>query len=256
MQDRYAGDIGDFGKLILLNLLSTLGKHIGSLGVNWYYVKTELRPSSDGSHIGYLEPSHRRAEQFKACSPTLYDTLGRIVRSGHRSIHHLEQAGVLPPGTKTYGEALPQQSFSSSNRMEKRMEWFQKSLASLLGSSIVFLDPDNGIQTPSLARREPRSVKYAFVDEIGTYHSSGATVITYNHRDRSPRAIYEAKIGQLRRLSAHGSLLVVVRFKRISVRDYVILARPEHVPIINELRAIFAKPPLDFLFDFYRFEVR
>ena len=33
MQDRYAGDIGDFGKFGLLRALSSAGL---SIGVNWY----------------------------------------------------------------------------------------------------------------------------------------------------------------------------------------------------------------------------
>jgi len=33
MQDRYAGDIGDYGKIALLKALQTQGL---SIGVNWY----------------------------------------------------------------------------------------------------------------------------------------------------------------------------------------------------------------------------
>ena len=36
MQDRYAGDIGDFGKIGLLKALYTQGL---SIGVNWYRVE-------------------------------------------------------------------------------------------------------------------------------------------------------------------------------------------------------------------------
>ncbi len=37
MQDRYAGDIGDFGKIGLLRALRVQGL---SIGVNWYLVET------------------------------------------------------------------------------------------------------------------------------------------------------------------------------------------------------------------------
>ena len=44
MQDRYAGDIGDFGKFALLNELYTQGL---SIGINWY--KTEPLNSEKNS---------------------------------------------------------------------------------------------------------------------------------------------------------------------------------------------------------------
>lgn len=51
MQNRYVGDIGDFGKLGLLRQLSKTGL---SVGVNWYLTPDETH-NGDGRHIGYLE---------------------------------------------------------------------------------------------------------------------------------------------------------------------------------------------------------
>ena len=48
MQDRYAGDIGDFGKI---GLLKTLQAQDLSVGVNWYHVKPmdiEKKPDKSG----------------------------------------------------------------------------------------------------------------------------------------------------------------------------------------------------------------
>jgi hypothetical protein len=48
VQDRYAGDIGDFGKFALLKgLQKAIG---GTLGVVWYRVVDE----ADGKYVGYL----------------------------------------------------------------------------------------------------------------------------------------------------------------------------------------------------------
>ena len=49
MQDRYTGDIGDFGKLGLLRWLSTSL----SIGVNWYLVPDESH-NGDGRHTNYV----------------------------------------------------------------------------------------------------------------------------------------------------------------------------------------------------------
>ena len=49
MQNRYTGDIGDFGKLGLLRVLHSAGL---SIGVNWYLTPDETH-NGDGRHIAY-----------------------------------------------------------------------------------------------------------------------------------------------------------------------------------------------------------
>ncbi len=51
MQNRYTGDIGDFGKLGLLRALRASGL---SIGVNWYLVPDEGH-NNDGKHTKYPE---------------------------------------------------------------------------------------------------------------------------------------------------------------------------------------------------------
>ncbi len=50
IQDRYSGDIGDYGKLGLLRSLSRTGLRIG---VNWYLTPDEDH-NGDGRHTDYL----------------------------------------------------------------------------------------------------------------------------------------------------------------------------------------------------------
>lgn len=47
MQDRYAGDVGDFGKFVMLRKLSGLLGPEQTLGINWYRV-TNPEPNNDG----------------------------------------------------------------------------------------------------------------------------------------------------------------------------------------------------------------
>lgn len=51
MQDRYTGDVGDFGKLGMLRLIEKSGL---SVGVNWDLVRDELH-NNDGKNVGYLD---------------------------------------------------------------------------------------------------------------------------------------------------------------------------------------------------------
>lgn len=81
MQNRYTGDIGDFGKLGLLRQISEAEF---SIGVNWYLTPDESH-NGDGRHIGYL-----RNEAFRACDEQLWKALGDIVDSGRREVRELE----------------------------------------------------------------------------------------------------------------------------------------------------------------------
>ena len=79
MQDKYVGDIGDFGKYSLLNAVSQ-----GSLlGVAWYKYPDET--NNDGKHIDYLD----QGEKWRRLDPDVFDGLIKIVRSGPVSYTHL-----------------------------------------------------------------------------------------------------------------------------------------------------------------------
>lgn len=100
MQDRYAGDIGDFGKYILLKEIYAVDSSI-KLGINWYYVtdnnenSNENRENGDGKHTGYLEDK-RYKELFGKLK--LFSDLKKIVNE-HRSINEIEEKRILPNNT-------------------------------------------------------------------------------------------------------------------------------------------------------------
>ena len=67
MQNRYAGDVGDFGKL---GMLRALAQSDLKVGVNWYLVPDENH-NDDGKHIGYLAAFARR--ELHAVAPPVAD---------------------------------------------------------------------------------------------------------------------------------------------------------------------------------------
>ena len=86
MQDRYAGDIGDFGKIGLLKALQTQGL---SVGVNWYRVEPmDTEKKEDGTYKQedgkYLIP-----EKLQVCDASLAEQLTKIAKSNNRSIKSL-----------------------------------------------------------------------------------------------------------------------------------------------------------------------
>ena len=74
MQNRYAGDIGDFGKYGLLRSLAR-GTEL-SPGV-CSYLHPDEDQRNDGSHTQYLQQTRDNRIRFRALDPEFYDRLAR-----------------------------------------------------------------------------------------------------------------------------------------------------------------------------------
>ena len=147
VQNKYVGDVGDFGKYGLLRYLCSDVEASGflpSLGVIWYLVPDEAH-SRDGGFIGYLKPTETNEERFKACDPLLYDALQRIVDNKSRSVANIRRDGVLPNETRFFVrmdvltfEVLRGGIEIRHRRVARRAEWFQRALSATESCDIVF----------------------------------------------------------------------------------------------------------------------
>src|SRR5512140_547619 len=97
MQDRYAGDVGDFGKFAVLRALAT----DRALGVCWYRCSGAGEANNDGRHVAYLD----QPERYRALDPGAFDAMANVVRS-ERSLGALEACGLLP-GATYHGDEVP-----------------------------------------------------------------------------------------------------------------------------------------------------
>lgn len=219
MQDRYAGDIGDFGKF---SLLSELAKQGLSIGINWY--KTEPLTSEINNDGGYIDIPR----SLRECNPALAEKLAVISKCEDRSIQALEEARLLPRAVY----------YSEPVSVNDRVDWHNQALAFFKKNEIdlVFLDPDNGFLVPSVKKHQPRSAKYCFYKEVAQYIEQGFSVLVYNHRSRKPEIKYFREI----EAQIHSCLpnmdveIFEITFPRFSVRDYFAIAKPEHSEKIRE----------------------
>jgi hypothetical protein len=246
MQDKYAGDVGDFGKFVFLKHLADLSPGT-QLGVNWYRTTRPERSSNDGRHVSYLDARRPDSRRFRGCDPRIFGLLADVVKNG-RSVAALERSGVLPRATRYYSAPIPFASTGAQARLEERAAWFTRSLSPLRGCSVLFLDPDNGIQPAAARKSEPRAIKYAFLDEMRLYFEQSEILVVYHHRDRAGHASYAAKFLGARRGVSPSARMRVLRFRRFSVRDYVFLYRAGSEKTVNALFSAMTKPPYDFLF--------
>src|SRR6267142_698995 len=169
MQDRYAGDVGDFGKFALLRALSPERR----LGVCWYRTDGSAETSNDGKHLDYLgQPS-----RFRHLDPVVFDTLRSLaddVRAARRarSIGVLESLQLLPQESLFHGATCP------SSRAERHV-WASDMVRRMEPASLVFLDPDNGLEGAALG---PKSTALA---ELIAVHRPGRALLLYHHQTRA-----------------------------------------------------------------------
>ena len=211
MQNRYAADVGDFGKLGMLCALAQSGL---TVGVNWYLVPDENH-NDDGKYIGYLT-----APKFAGCNDALRITLKTLVDNEKRSVAAIENRRLIS-GAQYYSDFL--------STPAGRAKWHSKALQYLNECEIIFLDPDNGVLVKSVGPSSPKSIKYVFREEIIDYYTSGKSVVFYNHRSREQKHVYLKRFDWLHsepKLS--GASVFGLTFPRGTIRDYFFLARPEH----------------------------
>lgn len=218
MQNRYTGDIGDYGKLGLLRSFRGL-----SIGVNWYLVPDE-RHNEDGMFISYLHKPGCGLPDSE-----LYDALRQIVEAGDRRVGALEEAGLLQAAY--YSDILDFTGLNRAERAARRGEWHRQALNRLNGCSIVFLDPDNGLMVPS-AEGTRRAGKYVEPDEIADYYRQGSSVIYYQHKARYADGHYMRKHAQILALCP-GSTGLGLKFTKTSIRYYFFVLRPEHAAAVE-----------------------
>lgn len=216
MQDRYAGDVGDFGKLGMLRQISTTGLKIG---VNWYLTyKPEEHNNDDGKHIGYLSD-----KAFENCDDELLDTL-RMVVNDNRNIAALEKANLINDA-QYYSEILK----PGSDKNFKRDVWYNGSLNKLHDSDLIFCDPDNGLIVKSVSLTSSKSDKYITPDELITYYLEGKSIVFYNHRCREKEPIYLQRFAALKQSSQlSDSRWTGLKFVRGTIRDYIFILQPHH----------------------------
>ena len=186
MQDRYAGDVGDFGKYGLLRRLCGPDKHGPALrlGVLWY--RFEDATPGDGRYVSYLESP--RAQGYRSCDPDLFQQMRSIVH-GERSIAAVETSGALPPGTSFFGDKLAfGRSEPRTSRALKRREWLEAGLRAVAHADLVFADPDNGLEIPSVGRLRAKGPKYVYYDDLRECWARGQSLVVYQHIARTGTA--------------------------------------------------------------------
>lgn len=191
MKDQYVGDENDYRKYGLLRLLAADGV---PATVVWMRRWDDGR--SDGRRTAYLD----RPERWQRYDPELFATLADLVRHGQRRLSRVEEAGLLP-GAHFFSELLPEDAAG-------REAYFALLLRRVSGRDLLFLDPDNGIEVPSVPYGRSGSSRYLYLHELEALSRAGASLFVYQHFPRVARAPFVRALVE-RCLAVTGGCLAV-----------------------------------------------
>lgn len=220
MQDRYAGDIGDFGKFLLLRYLFLSSKT--KLCQIWYKYPNE-RHNNDGLYINYFE-------KIKNFDLFLENSFKNLIQK-ERSIKALEKLNLLP-FIKYYSKEIK----IDKESLEYRKAWFKEALSFSINSGFILLDADNGLATRLNKDKEVLELlkyesffnknkqgKYVFFDEIEGFYKKSSLII-YHHLNRTMS--HDKQITLLKdKLKENFEDIIIVKHKQYSVRIYIFLLK-------------------------------
>lgn len=207
MQDRFVGDVGDFGKYGLLRALTGLWpplppKERLSLGVVWYY--------REEKGLDYL-----KSEEYCTCDEELFSHINAIITGSKRTIAEIKKSGILGSETAFYATPVPQGK-------NKRNNWISGALEAMQERDIVFIDPDNGLRFT-----DGMSSKHVLLSEVQQFINRGQSIVTYqsfwrqNHDEQMTE--WAQKIHRELQLEEQPRIM---RFGPRERRR----ARPQHIP--------------------------
>lgn len=257
MQNRYAGDVGDFGKFGFLRYLLALGEW--RLGVGWYLFPDE-KHTDDGRFIQYIGKSF-----FSECDADLHEKLKRIVQNS-RSVFALERSGILDDNTLYYSECVDfyrqfpgQKKEHKEKRLELRECWLDDAVKRLNKCNAIFLDPDNGLEVHSCPKlSQAKSGKYAYYSEIKALFRGKEICIIYHHLNRHKnhgshqKQMKDRAISLRREIDPSGKIFAI-RYRPYSPRAFFVLCNQQSEELIQHGIKRFMETPWNAHWDsFYK----
>ena len=232
MQNRYAGDVADFGKYGLLRCLSGQTQPDGidllPVGVVWYMHPDECG-NRDGKRISYLDDTETNKRDYRECDPGLWDLLYQLViKGGARCVHCVQKSPVLPQGTQFYDAMLQYWPMMDKPLRETlRKRWLRDAIQAVEGSELVMLDPDNGI-TEEGKMYWANGPKHVYPSDIRKFWDLNKSLIIYHHLGRGGAA--DDQIISVARTVQNtvGAAPISLRFHRGSPRVFLVVPQRHH----------------------------
>ena len=120
-------------------------------------------------------------------------------------------------------------------RADYRQEWLNRALERTRDCDLVFFDPDNGLQTRTIDKRDLKAGKYVFWNEISAFVERGQALVVYHHTNRTePVPAQVARLKQEFASKLPGREVIPLVFRRGSCRVFWIVLEGAATPLLNE----------------------
>ena len=237
MQNKYVGDVGDFGKYGLLRFLSGMTDSEGSaqllrLAVHWYLHEDE-KNKSDGKFISYLTGRPRYRDALRSCDEELHDKLYELVAAHNRSVAAVREGGVLPEDTAYFEQILNFPRYSSrASRSQVREAWLDAALMTAREAELVFVDPDNSISCKKDPLRK-EGLKHVFIDDIRRFVDNGKSVVIYHHLGRQGTHRQQILCWSETLRKEFGLPVRALRYRRGNSRAFFVIMQQPHRELLD-----------------------
>lgn len=178
MKNQYVGDVNDYVKYSIIRQLIA-GTRTRAVTVCWMLTDDDDR--TDGSLRAYLDAPDR----FRQFDPFVFDALTRVVNQVP-SVATVESLGIV--GDAEYFSSVLQDDYGARRR------YFERFWTTVQPESLLFFDPDNGLEVKSVRKGRRNSSKYLYWDELAEGLRRGHSIVVYQHFPRVRRGQYVATL--------------------------------------------------------------
>jgi len=164
MKNQYVGDINDYRKYDLLQLISN--ELMEKILVVWMLTPND--GGNDGKKVKYL----KNPKKWEKYNKTLFEGLNTIV-NGERNIENVQKLPCF-----SNNENFEFHSDYLETDYNKREEYFKTVIEKAETAQIIFFDPDNGIAPQEKIKN---SEKFLFWSDIIKFWSKGKNILVFQY---------------------------------------------------------------------------
>jgi len=159
MKNRFYGDVNDYIKYGILDILA---KEYKSIGINWYLTDDQHGGKGDGK----IDLHITKEKDWRGYNPKIYDKLKNRLQLDQRNIKYCGEDKVFN-FKHEFVEQLPDNALRS-DYANLRNEWHARARRHLSKCDLVFFDPDIGV-IDQLSKSVEKNSEYCLAKEIVDY---------------------------------------------------------------------------------------
>lgn len=126
-------------------------------------------------------------------------------------------------------ERLFSAKYFSDEIVADRANWHQKALQHTLGTDVMFLDPDNGLETLNMFLTGTATEKHVKWSELKDYYHRGQNAILYQHRPQmTKKEICIESVIRFQNEYLKADAVMLLEFPKYTNRFYFIFLHNEY----------------------------